>query len=43
MNFAGHSYNNYDVTLISVYGILWPIIFFAGIGLILTKKYLPNG
>ncbi len=43
IKFVEHSNNNYDVKVISVYGILGLIFFFAGIGLIRTTKDLPNG
>ena len=42
MKFVDHSNNNYDVKVISVYGILGLIFFFSGIGLIRTTRDLPN-
>jgi uncharacterized membrane protein len=42
MKFVDHSNSNYDVKVISVYGILGLVFFFAGIGLIRTTRDLPN-
>ena len=42
MKFVDHSNSTYDVKVISVYGILGLVFFFAGIGLIRTTRDLPN-
>ena len=42
MKFVAHSNSTYDVKVISVYGILGLVFFFAGIGLIRTTRDLPN-